>query len=53
MKLKNKKSYITKKGEKSLKKIASTAKEASKRGTSEYKNFIDKHKKSLKELANR
>ena len=53
MKEKNKKSNITKEGEKSLKRIASTAKKASKKGTSEYKSFIYKHKKSLKELANR
>jgi hypothetical protein len=50
---KKQKSNITKKGESSLKKIASTAEKASKKGTSEYKSFIDKHRKSLKELANR
>lgn len=53
MKSKNKKSNITKKGKVSLKKIASTAEKASKNGTSEYKSFIDKHRKSLKKLASR
>jgi hypothetical protein len=53
MKVKNKKSNVTKEGELSLKKIASTAEKASRKGTSEYKSFIDKHRKSLKKLANR
>jgi hypothetical protein len=53
MKVKKKKSNITKEGEVSLRKVASTAKKASTKGTPEYKSFIDKHRKSLKKLANR
>ena len=53
MKVKKKKSDITREGEASLRKIASTAKKASTKGTPEYESFIDKHRKSLKKLASR
>jgi hypothetical protein len=50
----NKKKYkITKDSEKSLRKLAVVADKAAKKGTPEYHNFIEKHKKSLKKLANR
>jgi len=49
----NKESKITKQGEKSLREISKVAKKAIREGSTEYKNFIDKHRKSLKKLADR
>ena len=49
--MRNKVLILNKKGEKQIKKISRVARRVSIEGTIEYNNFIEKHKKSLKKLA--
>ena len=50
---KNKIVRLSENGKEEIKKISRVAKEASTEGTFEHANFIEKHKKSLKKLAER